>query len=129
MKRMEKQDKCSHTVIEHDQGWIDIFKNDFEIGSHTYIVQRDLAIRQTVHPSNSVTCSNYIYKDLDKVLEGKKFDFISLDGPYGTDEQYGFSRTDILPFLPECLNKSFCIIVDDYNRFGEKILWKLPKVF
>lgn len=129
VKWMNEQENCNHIVIEHDQNWIDIFKNDVELSSHTCIVQRDLAIMQTEHPSNGVKCSDHIYKykDLDEVLKGKKFDFISLDGPYGTDEQYGFSRIDILEFLPGCLNKSFCIIVDDYNRYGEKNTMEVVK--
>lgn len=127
VKWMEKQENCIHIVIEHDRNWIDIFKKDVELSRNTCIVQRDLAITQTEHPSNGVKCSNYIYKNLDEVLKGKKFDFLSLDGPYGTDEQYGFSRIDILQFLPECLNKSFCTVGDDYNRYGEKNTMEVVK--
>ena len=58
--------------------------------------------------------------DLDEVIKGQKFDFISLDGPYGTNVPAGYSRADILAYLPDCLEENFCIVLDDYERNGEK---------
>lgn len=118
VKWMRAKSECSHLVIEHDQNWIDIFKRDFEISDSTRIVQRQLdrvLLNDGHHDS-----STYIYQNMYEVLEGKKFHLISLDGPYGTDERFGYSRIDILPYLPGCLEKSFCIVIDDYNRWGEK---------
>lgn len=43
-----------------------------------------------------------------------------LDGPYGVDDVAGYSRVDLLPYMPDCLEKDFCIVLDDYNRNGEK---------
>lgn len=110
--------ECNHLVIEHDQDWINIFCQDFQLSKATQIVQKDLGlVRITQHSNVKPT---YVYQNLNEILDGKKFDFISLDAPYGTNERYGYSRVDILNYLPACLEKSFCIVLDDYNRFGEK---------
>ena len=50
-------------------------------------------------------------------IRDKKFNVNSIDGPFGSYEQ---SRTDIIKFLPNVLEKDFCIIMDDYNRLPEK---------
>lgn len=118
VKWMCAQSECSHLVIEHDESWIDIFKGDFKLSDSTRIVQRQLS-RVLLNDGNHES-STYIYQDMNEVLEGKKFHLISLDGPYGTDERFGYSRIDILPYLPGCLEESFCIVIDDYNRWGEK---------
>ena len=118
VKWMCAKSECSHLVIEHDQNWIDIFKRDFKFSDSTRIVQRRLD-RALLNDGNHDS-STYIYQNMKEVLEGQKFHLISLDGPYGTDERFGYSRIDILPYLPECLEKSFCIVIDDYNRWGEK---------
>lgn len=115
VKWLETRQECSHLVIEHDTEWIKIFENDFPHGTSTRIVQRNLAPVEINRQSKP-----YIYHNLGEIIQEKKFDFISLDGPYGTDDPNGFSRIDILNFLPECLNSSFCIILDDYERYGEK---------
>ena len=115
IKWLETRQECSHLVIEHDADWIKIFENDFAHGTSTRIVQRNLTPVEINQQSKT-----YVYQNLGEMIQGKKFDFISLDGPYGTNEPDGFSRIDILNFLPECLNSSFCIILDDYERYGEK---------
>lgn len=120
VKWMEKQEPLEHIVIEHDQSWIDVFRDDFAIGASTKICQRDLMQTQITHPESQNVRATWMYRDLAAVLQGKKFDFISLDGPYGTNDPYGFSRVDILHFIPECLEKSFCIVMDDFERYGEK---------
>lgn len=60
-----------------------------------------------------------IYKSFKKKLSDKRFDVISIDGPYGGDMTMQ-SRVDILSILPECLAESWILFVDDLNRTGEK---------
>lgn len=119
VKHMSRYKECEHLVLEHDKDWIEIFKNDFEIADCTQIVQRDLDIVDYVGKTGKKE-STYVYRNSAEVLASRKFDFISIDGPYGTSEEGGYSRIDIVNHLPECLAKSFCIIVDDYERWGEK---------
>lgn len=118
VKYMSKKCKCRHIVIEHDQDWIDKFCQEFTLSDDTQIVQRDLGVMQ-INAQNGASMT-YAYMNFDEVIKKQKFDFISLDGPYGTDESVGYSRVDILNYIPECLNDDFCIILDDFNRNGEK---------
>lgn len=53
------------------------------------------------------------------MLRGKKFDFISVDAPLGVNAKI-YARIDVLEILPECLEENFVIVIDDYNRKGEK---------
>ena len=57
------------------------------------------------------------YTDFDTIIQGNQYDFISIDGPWGSKKM---SRIDILPYIPQCLGESFCIMLDDYERAGEK---------
>ena len=50
-------------------------------------------------------------------MKDQKFDFIFIDGPNGSEE---FSRVDFTELLPECLQDSFVIMVDDAERNGEQ---------
>lgn len=109
---------CDHTVVEHDKEWIDIFRNGFTLSEDSKIIQKGLARVKITKDGHTVP--TYIYKDMNDVIQNKKFDFISIDAPYGTDDKYGYSRIDIVNYLPGCLAKSFCIVLDDYNRHGEK---------
>lgn len=66
-----------------------------------------------------------VYKYFDRIVENRKFDFISIDGQYDIEEPDGISRVDILKILPPCLMEQFCIVIDDYDRFGEKGMYVL----
>jgi len=59
----------------------------------------------------------YVYERFGEVIKGKKYSLISVDGPWGSKE---VSRIDILEHIPLCLDEDFVILVDDYNRQGEK---------
>ena len=63
------------------------------------------------------TVTAYDEKNFKNIVDGNKYDFISIDGPFGSSP---FSRIDILNYLPQCLNESFCIVMDDFERIGEK---------
>ncbi len=59
----------------------------------------------------------YDANEFSKVVKGQRYDFISIDGPYGSSP---VSRIDICNYLPQCLNESFCLVIDDFNRIGEQ---------
>lgn len=111
-----EKETCTHLVFEHDKAWIDTFYREFPVSSATRICQSDLAGAQLGNYEKPI----YVYQDFAQMIENRKFDFISLDGPYGTDDVNGYSRVDILEILPQCLEEQFCIVLDDFNRAGEK---------
>ncbi len=59
------------------------------------------------------------YSDISDIVANETYDVISIDGPWGSE---GIFRVDILPYIPKCLKKSWCILIDDYERDGEKNL-------
>lgn len=106
-----------HDVIEHDKEWISIFKRNYELNEATCIYTVPLEDHIEKHGyGNSHFC--YRTKDLKNII--KQYDFISIDGPWGSEGKNASSRIDILQFLPNCLKNSFTIVVDDYNRSGEQ---------
>ncbi len=42
-----------------------------------------------------------------------------IDAPFGGDMK-DYARIDVLRCMPQILNKSFIILVDDFNRIGEQ---------
>jgi hypothetical protein len=59
-------------------------------------------------------------QNFESVVIGKKFDLFSIDGPWGSDE---YSRIDMIRYIPEILCEDFVIMVDDYERLGEKDIY------
>lgn len=105
---------AKHYVVEGDPNWIEFFCNTLELAENTEIV-----------------CLNYemvSYKEAEKVrvfggfkekFEREKFDFISIDAPWGGDMKQ-YSRIDILDLLPDCIDENFVIMIDDCERSGER---------
>lgn len=109
--------KVTHDVVEHNPEWIDFFKRG-----------TDLQEIQKIHylPNYKRTfkgCEVNAYKNFKKEFASSKFDFILIDGPVGWGQEY--SRLDILDILPQCLNSSFVIILDDCERIGEKRMMEM----
>lgn len=105
---------CYHIVTEHDENWITFFQKDFSLSDNTEIVKLNIK-KELYHGTDQVT----VYDHFEEELAGRKFDLISIDAPFGGDT-LNYSRIDILKILPQCLNDSFVILLDDYNRKGEK---------
>lgn len=104
--------KDAHAITyEHDDEWISflggIVKDQYPIN----IYKTEL---QETEYNGYKTLS---YKDNCKELQGNKYDFIFVDGPYGSEH---YSRPQILYSLPDCLEKTFCIMIDDAERNGEQ---------
>lgn len=104
----------THTVVEHDEAWARFFAKSFVLPENTRIVPLELTKVRYGDDAEVVA-----YKDFSKTFRGRKFDFISIDGPFGFMAKI-YARADILPLIPECLNESFVILIDDYNRKGER---------
>ena len=117
----QKSEECKHIVVEHDKNWIEFFKNSFELSKSSEIMQLDL-IKPSLDWENGTQIEVNMYKDFAKCLTGKVFDLIFIDGPFGSDV---VSRIDIIDLLPECLNDSFILILDDAERYGEQNTLKM----
>ena len=106
--------KADHYVVEHDTRWISFFENDFSLSDRTKIVNLELTERSFLDDPQVVS-----YKNFKESFENKKFNLISIDAPFGYAAEI-YARVDIIDLLPECLGESFVILIDDYNRAGEK---------
>lgn len=100
-------------TIEHSEEWISFFKN--HVGNQ-YGINIEIAELEDVVYKGEVTLS---YKGIQETLKGKKFDFVFVDGPYGFLHEH-FSRPQIIDVVKYNLKDSFCVVMDDYNRSGEK---------
>ncbi len=109
-----------HKVVEHDAEWAEFFKRDFILSPQSELIQ--LPLFKKSYQGEKL----YAYKNFKKTFSNDKFDFISIDGPFGfLSKEY--ARMDILELLPDCLEKSFVIMIDDYEREGEKNTINLVK--
>lgn len=103
---------CQAFVFEHDENWLQFCKESFEL-SNKLGIQLSPIQSENYKGHDTLRYSSNIQK-----ITGDDIDFILLDGPIGSD---GFSRVQILDLIPDSLNKDrFCILIDDYQRTGEK---------
>jgi len=100
-----------HLVIEQDENWKNIFKERFTLSNRTEIA---------VCPLEKVIVKGFetnAYHNFELAVKGE-FDLYLIDGPFGSSH---YSRYDIMKlannFEPE---NQFIIVMDDYNRQGEK---------
>ena len=111
-------DDADLSVIEADQDWIDVFAEKLNVRDNADIIHRDLEI---VDYKDKPTLR---FKDLGDVVGDKKFDLIIIDGPQGhlpgESVDLDYPRTNILDLIPNNLADDFIIIMDDYNRAGER---------
>ena len=99
-----------HDVIEQDGGWIDFYNSTKRISDITNIHQVELVEK------DYKGVKYYAYKDISNIVANKKYDVISIDGPWGSPKH---SRRDIIEYIPSILSDSFVIIMDDSQRDGE----------
>lgn len=104
-------DSAKHIIVEHNSDWVEFYTSKHSMSDSSEIV--------------TLPCTEKKYKGKkymayegfsDKII-GNTFSVISVDGPLGGDV---YSRRDILDVLPQVLEKSFVIIFDDAERFGER---------
>lgn len=103
--------ETKHIVIEQDENWKNSFLNLFPKSKNTEI---------KVYPFHKVTVKGFntnSYQNLaDDITE--KFDLYIIDGPFGS---INYSRYDIINLARNFEKEDeFIIVLDDYNRQGEK---------
>jgi len=105
------QFNAEYLIVEHDKNWIDFFVQDKAIDPKNILVT-------TLSHRNYKNKETRIYDRLLENIEGKKFDLIIIDGPFGSEH---YSRSQILDIIEkDQLAEDFVILMDDYNREGEK---------
>lgn len=102
-----------HIIVEHDQEWIDFFKNDFQLSPQSRIMQME---REMVPYKEAEAVR--VFRGFQEAFTGQKFDFIFIDAPLGSDMKQ-YARIDVLQILPRCLSNDFILMIDDAERSGE----------
>lgn len=100
-----------YDIVEQNEDWIRFFMKNNDFPQKAQIHRNDII--RTEYEGEPY----YYYKDFSCVVKGKKYGLISLDGPWGGTN---LSRADIVEHIPDCLEENFVILVDDWERRGEK---------
>ena len=104
----------THLVVEHDSEWIAFFKQAVALNDRSRIIQLD----REMEPYKEAPQVR-VFKGFAEQFKNEKFDFISIDAPFGLDMKQ-YSRIDVLKILPDCLADDFIIMIDDTDRSGER---------
>ncbi|MBO5950483.1 MAG: hypothetical protein J6Q11_07235 [Fibrobacteraceae bacterium] len=98
-------------TVEHDDKWIEFTRKD---------THNAYPINVKILPLGMVDYNGYktrTYQGVKATFENQKFDFILVDGPFGSEH---YSRSQIIQLAENNLAETFCIIIDDCNRIGEQ---------
>ncbi|AUC82085.1 hypothetical protein [Lacinutrix sp. Bg11-31] len=113
--------KSTHLIIEQDKSWASTFESQFLLSKRSKIeicpiVERDVKNFQVK-----------VYENFKSIIENN-YDLYVVDGPHGSPR---FSRYDIVYAAKKMdKNQQFIIILDDYQRQGEKdTFYELQSVF
>jgi 16S rRNA G966 N2-methylase RsmD len=98
-------------TCEHDLDWVEFFKNSIDENYEIKLKRLDL---ENVVYKNQNTLS---YKNIDLEFKDQFFDLIIVDAPFGSGK---YSRSQIISLTNSNLSENFCILVDDYDRTGER---------
>lgn len=112
---------CKYDIIEQSKEWYEFFQTENNVPPEVNVHIRPLLKKWDETYSEELHC----FSEVESIVKDKKFSFISIDGPFGCD---GCSRSDLLPYIPECLADNFVIMLDDYERAGEKEMIRLLEI-
>lgn len=107
-------DNVDHYVVDHDAVWMEFFLKQHQdvFSSGTSVIQLDTTMEE--YEGSSVR----VYEGFQERFKDMKFDLIIIDAPISGDMKE-YARIDVARMMPECLNESFTIILDDVNRRAE----------
>ncbi len=106
-----KYSDSKHVILEHDEEWVKFYGESVKLSASSRIYMQKLVVKRrgwARYPA---------YEDVSKDIGNMKFNVISVDAPYGGE---WYSRRDILDVLPQILEESWVIVLDDVNRKGER---------
>ena len=98
-------------TVEHDDEWINFTRKDTH---NAYPINVKILPLEMIDYKGFSTRT---YQGIKTSFENQKFDFILVDGPFGSEH---YSRSQIIQLAENNLAESFCIIIDDCNRIGEQ---------
>lgn len=104
--------KASHIIIEDNEDWINFITPSLSLGDNSKIIRLQYEMKE--YEDEMVR----VYDGFYDMLKNYKFDYISVDAPIGIDMKK-YSRIDVLDIIPECLDSSWIIMLDDVQREGE----------
>lgn len=98
-------------IIEQDKNWLAFFSNEkYNVRANTILLP--------IEEISLLGDKTNVYKDLIPSINNNKYDFIIVDGPWGSKNN---SRSQIVNIIEnELLEKEFVILIDDFERVGEK---------
>jgi hypothetical protein len=100
-----------HIIVEQSKEWQESFLKRFDLSKNTSI---DICELKQIEVNGFKVNS---YSTVEKYVN-QKFDLYIVDGPFGSVK---YSRYDIVHVLKNIqLGDEFIIIMDDYDRMGEK---------
>lgn len=105
---------CSAITVEHDPTWVDFFQEGKD-GEYNVSIQL-LELENKIYKEAKVLT----YKNCYETFKESSFDLIVVDGPFGNSPDTVYSRPQILDLAKSCLQKDFVIMIDDYDRQGER---------
>ena len=103
--------KVPAVTVEHDSDWIEFTRQDTR---NAYPINVKMLPLEMVDYNGFTTRT---YQGIKTAFENQKFDFILVDGPFGSEH---YSRSQIIHLAENNLAETFCIIIDDCNRIGEQ---------
>lgn len=107
-----KNSGITYDLVEHDLCWVDFFKSEISMNDVNIHIKNIIIAEQ-------YNDQFYKYDGLDAVLNNRRYNFISIDGPFGYKGKY-IGRIDLIPYIPEILEDDWIILMDDYDRTAEK---------
>ncbi|AMC10158.1 hypothetical protein Lupro_02340 [Lutibacter profundi] len=101
----------NHLIIEQDETWHQNFKLKFQLSLLSKVAICPLYKRKVFN------CDVNSYSGIEDIIN-QNFDLYIVDGPFGSEN---YSRYDIVELARDFTkNDEFIIIIDDYQRIGEK---------
>ena len=98
-------------TIEHDAEWVDFTIKDIH---NAYPLHVKLLPLEMIKYKGFSTRT---YKGIENILKKQKYDFILVDGPFGSEH---YSRSQLISLVENSLANTFCIMLDDSSRLGEQ---------
>lgn len=113
MMDTQSPSQYNYLIAEHNDDWINFYTLSHPLPSNCIIAKQNMI--KKIYKGTQYNA----YENLAKDIKGKKFSVISIDAPIG-DRKYKYNRRDILELIPDVLEESFVILIDDAQRWGEK---------
>ena len=84
---------ADYEIIEQNEEWLSFFSQENDIPEGVKVHIRPVKKEYNAQYETQI----YTYGEIQDII--RKYDFISIDGPWGSQ---GISRKDILSYIPEC---------------------------